>query len=76
MPLFRSGSDMVSIYDGAVASLPPNLLGDHCDANQDYLCGYWYNDGWNDADLQVYPDPEDWRAENNHGQSYVSCMFR
>ena len=76
MPIIRSGGQNVSIYDNTVVSLPPNLLGDHCNASSDSLCGYWYNDGWSDSNLNSYPDPEDWAPHNNHSQTYVSCIFR
>ena len=77
MPMFRTSSGLVSIYDGSTVELPPNLTGDHCDpGGNEYFCGYWYENGWNDSDLNVYPDPEDWGSQHNHAETYISCLFR
>ena len=76
MPIVRAGAQNVSIFDSTPVTLPSNHIGDHCDNQSDNLCGYWYSNGWSDSDLTVYPDPEDWRAANNHANTYVSCIFR
>jgi len=60
-----------SIYDSASCTLPANLYGDHCDAGQD-ACGYWWENGWSDPDLNAYPDAEDW----SWASDYYSCMYR
>ena len=77
MPMYRTSAGLVNVYDGTEVSLPPSLIGDQCDpgGNEDF-CGYWYSDGWNDPDLNVYPDPEDWGSQHNHADMYISCMFR
>ena len=77
MPMYRTSAGLVNVYDGTEVSLPPSLIGDQCDpgGNEDF-CGYWYSEGWNDPDLSVYPDPEDWGSQHNHADMYISCMFR
>jgi hypothetical protein len=65
-----------SIYDNTAATLPPNIAGDHCneDCAGQRICGYYDGatvNGWTDADLTVYPDPEDW----DDAPSYASCMY-
>jgi hypothetical protein len=65
-----------SIYDNAAATLPPNIAGDHCneDCAGQRICGYYDGataNGWTDADLTVYPDPEDWDST----PGYASCMY-
>ena len=69
MPIISTPA--TSIYDGALCSLPPNLKGDHCDAGQN-SCGYWFNNGWSDPNLSVYPDAEDW----GWGANYYACIYR
>ncbi|MEC7985748.1 MAG: MopE-related protein, partial [Myxococcota bacterium] len=77
MPMFRTTAGLQSIFDGTLVSLPPNIVGDRCDpGGGEYLCGYWYDAGWSDSDLSVYPDPEDWASAYNHEETYISCMFR
>ena len=77
MPMYRTSAGLVSIYDGTEVSLPSNLIGDQCDpSGGENFCGYWHSNGWDDSDLSVYPDPEDWGAQHNHADMYISCMFR
>ena len=77
MPMYRTSDGLVSIFDNVPVSLPVNLLGDQCDVGgEEYLCGYWYNNGWSDPNLDVYPDPEDWGSQYNHSETYISCLFR
>ena len=46
MPMYRTSVGLVSIGDGTMVTLPPNLGGDRCDpGGNENFCGYWYADG-------------------------------
>ncbi|MBM4342604.1 MAG: hypothetical protein FJ100_04420 [Deltaproteobacteria bacterium] len=80
MPMVKkdgAGAPPLSIFDGKAVTLPANLTGDACDTkNSEVFCGYWYNAGWSDANLDQAPDPEDWGAANQNNSSWYSCIFR
>ncbi len=78
MPVMNKGSSTVYTIeaDGPVAWLPSNHTGDHCQNVDQHYCGYWYNNGWNDANQNATPDPEDWGDVHDGGYTWYSCMFR
>ncbi len=78
MPVMNKGNSTVYTIeaDGPVASLPSNHTGDHCQNVDQHYCGYWYNNGWADANQNSSPDPEDWGDVHDGGYTWYSCMFR
>ena len=71
-----AASTVLSIFDGAVAVLPPNNGGDHCHSGgTETYCEYWYNTGWS-VDDSDYPDPEDWGSVHcgSCTDRFISCI--
>ena len=78
MPIMNKGNSTLYTIEanGPTVTLPPNLTGDHCQNVDQHYCGYWYKDGWSNADQNATPDPEDWGDVHDNPQTWFSCMFR
>ena len=78
MPIWKIGPNgkLVTLHNENLSvELPPNLIGDYCDAGDwEHYIGYWDPNGWSDPDLSAFPDPEDWGPQ--YGAFYHSCIYR